>query len=99
MLRHSCVVEKCWHVIFSFIKGLFNHVGYWADESIDLAVGTLADFQENDGALANDLVDNKCGHDDEEDGAECENEVEFAPKDILVCMFDEEVCNLAHVLR
>ena len=53
------VIKQGWHVIFSFVQGLLNYIGNRANESIDFTVGALADFQENDGALADDLVDDE----------------------------------------
>ena len=36
-----------------------NDVGDRGDEGINLTMGTLANFQENDGASADDLVDDQ----------------------------------------
>ena len=58
----------------------------------------LADFKENYGAFADDLVDHESWHDDQEYRAKGKDEVELPSENVLVRMLDKETGDLAHVL-
>ena len=60
-------------------------------------MGALADFEEDDGAFANDLVDDERGHDHEEYRAEGKREVELPSEDVLVGLVPEVVHDLLGV--
>ena len=59
----------------------------------------LSDFKEDYRTFANNLIDNESGHDDEEDGAESQDEMELAPEDILISMLNKVVEDLLKVSR
>ena len=61
-------------------------------------MSALSKLQENDGTLADDLVDDEGADNHEEDGAEGKDEMELSPKNVIVCMLDEEHGNLVQVL-
>lgn len=53
------VVKKGGHLILNLIECLLNKVGRGGDEGVDLTVEALADFEENNVAAADDLVDDE----------------------------------------
>ena len=59
VIGDGCVVQQSGHVVLYFVQGLSDDVGDRGDEGINLTMGTLANFQENDGASADDLVDDQ----------------------------------------
>lgn len=56
---HSGVVKEGWHVVLDLVDGLLDYVGSRCNESVDLSVRTLTNFEEDDGALADDLIDDE----------------------------------------
>ena len=59
IIVHCSIVEQSRLVVLDPIESLSYNISHRGDVGIDLTVGTLSDFQENDGALADDLVDNE----------------------------------------
>ena len=60
VVGYGGVVKESRHIILYLIEGSLDHVSRGRNEGVDLAVGALADFQENDGAFADDLIDDEC---------------------------------------
>ena len=60
-------------------------------------MAALADFEENDRAFTDDLIDDESWHDYQEDWAEGQNEVEFSSEDVLISIDQEEVKDLLGV--
>ena len=58
----------------------------------------LTNLEENDGAFADDLVDDERWHDHEEYRAKGQDEVELSPENVLVRVPNEEASDLAKVL-
>ena len=56
---------------------------------------TFTDLEENDGAFADDLVNDEGGHDYKEYRAKGQDEVELSAENVLVCMLDEEIGDLS----
>ena len=80
----SCVIELCRYIILHLINSFFDQICCWCDECIDLSMCALTNFEEDDGAFANDLVDYQSRNNYKEDGAESKAKVELASVDIIV---------------
>ena len=99
VLIYRCVIEQGAHVVLYFVDSFLDYISSWSDECIDLAMRALSDFKEDYRTFANNLIDNESGHDDEEDGAESQDEMELAPEDILISMLNKVVEDLLKVSR
>ena len=61
-------------------------------------MGALGDLEEDNGAFADDLVDDESWHDNEEDRAEGQQEVKLSAANVLDAVSDKEVDGLGQVL-